>query len=398
MVAGGFMPEPIIVEQRRTLANGTTTVYRMWRASWTDEAKVRHTVSLGNADVVTKRVAVVKMQAKMKAEQKPTAATITVGEWVADCLTAMSTDKAPKTVDDYARTVAMLKEAWGPKALRSITKQQAEAWMNGIVGGAYTRRRYLLIAAAMFARATSLPTIEKPYLRVNPFATIKKPDPGETADVRYITVAERRRLIESLPDTNWRALVALTGLCGLRIEEALAVTPADVNHDRAEIVVRLRRERKGQGGGTKQGTRLVPMSPAAYALVLERLGAMPEGAVTIIDARATRRRHEGKPQHSTDHMRRYQEQVGILGVDDPFHDLRKAWADDMSMLHGCELSAQWCGHDVEVALKHYRQRNTQAGALVTKKGNPREELEKAYSELDSAMVCGANTVQMHKSR
>lgn len=41
---------------------------------------------------------------------------------------------------------------------------------------------------------------------------------------------------------------------------------------------------------------------------------------------------------------------------------------------------------VEVALKHYRRRNTDAMGLVTKKGNPREELERAYSLLDEAFV------------
>lgn len=389
--------EPIIVTQRRTLANGSTVTYRMWRASWTTETGERKTVSLGNADVVSKREATAALVAKMKRHERPTAANITVEEWVKDCAAVMSTDKADATIADYDRTAAMLTATFGDRPIRKLTTKDAEAWMNAIAGSAYTKRRYVTVASSFFERATWLPTSEKPYLVTNPFARVPKPDPGETGDIRYVTVAERRKLIESLPDTNWRALVALTGLCALRIEEALAVTPADVNHDRAEIVVRLRSERKGKGGGTKQDTRLVPMSPAAYAIVLERLGTMPEGATTIIDATATRTRYQNKPQHTQDHMRRYLEHAGIVGVRKPFHDLRKAQADDWSLLHGCELSAKWCGHTVEVALKSYRRRNTEASALVTKKGNPREELERAYSELDES-VCGANTVQRAKSR
>lgn len=382
--------EPIIVEQRRTNAAGVTVTYRMWRASWMSEDGQRKTVSLGNADVVSRAAARAKLVAKMRADEQPKAATITVAEWVDKCVAAMRVNKAETTVADYERTAKMLKDRFGPRALRSITTEQADAWMGSIEGGAYTQRRYAIVAAAFFERATRMPTREKPYLTTSPWIDVKIPKPGETADVRFISIAERQRLIESLPDSNWRALVTLTGLMALRVEEAFAVTPADVNHNGPDgpfIVVRLRKERKGQGGGTKQGTRLVYFSPAAYAIIRERLETMPEGARTIVDGPSTRTRFEGKPQHPQDHLRRFMEHAGILGVRKPFQDLRLAQADDWSVLHGCERSAEWCGHTFEVALKHYRQRTDKYGALVTKKGgNPKEELERAYSLLDEAFT------------
>ncbi|HYD01848.1 MAG TPA: hypothetical protein VEB22_11530, partial [Phycisphaerales bacterium] len=264
------MPQPIVVTQKRTMVNGATETYRMWRASWIDDEGVRRVVSLGNAEKVSERDAKAKLAAKMQAKAKPSAESVTVEWWAGECLAAWRIDKAQKTVSDYVRSHAMLVDKWGPRPLRSITDADAKKWMNAIEGSPYTKRRYVLIAAAWFNEATRMPRKQKPYLLSSPFADLAIPSPGETGDVRYITVAERRALLEALPDSNWRALVALAGLCGMRNEEAFHVRPEHLNHDSRAIVVRLREERRGKGGGTKQGTRLVPMSPAAYALIRER--------------------------------------------------------------------------------------------------------------------------------
>lgn len=63
-----------------------------------------------------------------------------------------------------------------------------------------------------------------------------------------------KRLIEAARQENQIALVALCGLCGLRVAEALSVRPSHFNHDTRTLSVR--------GKGDK--TRIVPVSELAW--------------------------------------------------------------------------------------------------------------------------------------
>lgn len=65
------------------------------------------------------------------------------------------------------------------------------------------------------------------------------------------------RLIEATPDENRKALIALCGLCGLRVAEALAVKPCDFDLNNMLLTVR--------GKGDK--TRYIPISAKAWTVL-----------------------------------------------------------------------------------------------------------------------------------
>lgn len=67
-----------------------------------------------------------------------------------------------------------------------------------------------------------------------------------------------RRLIKVARNDSQRALLALCGLCGLRISEALSICPQ--NFKLAEMMLEVR------GKGDK--TRFVPVSPEAWDLLI----------------------------------------------------------------------------------------------------------------------------------
>lgn len=68
-----------------------------------------------------------------------------------------------------------------------------------------------------------------------------------------------------------RALVAFTGLCGLRVGEALSIRPAAVN--------RLERTLTVRGKGDR--TRVVPISDMALPIILDAMDATPVGETIV---------------------------------------------------------------------------------------------------------------------
>lgn len=386
------MPDPIKAKTRKTAADGTTLTYEYWRGSWTDGDKVRHSVNLGNCEMTTKVQARERLIEAIKADRKPTADQITVADWTQQHIDNL--DSAPETVAQYTIARRQAIECWGePKKLRDVTTDDVEELVRYIrthpthKGKAkvsdYTVRNRIVSLGAMFARALVLPSKAKPYLHSNPFDDAEIPNPKGGAPNEYVSIEQTAQLLETAGDKNLRALVALTRLMALRFEEAVSVEVGHIDWSKQAIAVQNREERQGKGDGPKQGWRLVPMSAAAHRLVLERFEELAVGTARLIDVAPLTKGTRQKPQH---HMRRLLERAGILNVVKPFHDLRKSQADDWSLLHGCELSAKWCGHGVDVALRHYRKKGEDDLGLVTGLGDPREKLKAAYARLDEKLV------------
>lgn len=388
------MPDVTTTTTRKILADGREVVYTFWRGSWTDGEGKRHTVNLGNIDHVAKAVAKKALIEAIGSRREPTAESLTVAEWTQRHIDQMNVAEITERQYKIARRQAI--ECWGEhKRLRDVTTEDVERLRdyirdNPIIKGKetisdYTIRNRLESLGAMFARATVLPKKAKPYIRENPFDEADIPDPKGASVNRYVTVDERRQLIEAAPDKNFKALLALTGLMAMRLENALAVEVEHINWTKQAILVK-KKGRDGKGDSTKQADRMVPMSAAALRIILDRYEELPEGSTLLIDRAPF---FKGTRQKPADHLRRLMERAGVLNVVKPFHDLRKSQADDWAMLHGCNLSAKWCGHGVAVAEKHYRKAGDDDLALVTGLGDPKAKLKAEYEALDRS-ICPKN--------
>jgi site-specific recombinase XerD len=83
-----------------------------------------------------------------------------------------------------------------------------------------------------------------------------------------------RRLIEVARNEKQKALIALCGLCGLRVAEALAIKPEHFKLEQMMLIVR--------GKGDK--TRVVPVSPEAWGvLAMSVTAAMCDGGREVVD-------------------------------------------------------------------------------------------------------------------
>jgi integrase len=385
------MPEPTKAKTRKRAADGSTLEYEYWRGTWTDADGKRHSTNLGNVEVVNLNDARRRLVEAIKQSKAPAAESVTVADWTRQHIDNMNAD--PATISQYECARRQAIEKWGEhKRIRSVTTADVEELGRHIRDNPvregkkkvsdYTVRNRLVSLGAMFARATVLPSKDRPYLRSNPFDDADIPNPKGGSESAYISIEQTKALLDACPDANIRALVALMRLMGMRLEEALSVEVEHINWTKQAIAVETRDERRGKGDSTKQAWRLVPMSPAANHLVLARFSELEPGARLLIDATPLTKGAQMKPSI---YVRRLLTRAGILNVNKPNHDLRKSCADDWAMLHGCELSAKWCGHSVDVAIKHYRKKGDDALALVTGLGDPRATLTTAYKNLDAAL-------------
>lgn len=166
-------------------------------------------------------------------------------------------------------------------SLEEIPLSEIEAtvaeWMNKMrwVWAAKTTQRKLT-SLRSYGAYLGLGEVLKYYTLPKAAKADPKPLDGGVDDVM--------RLIELARSDAERALIALMGLCGMRISEALARTPAEF--DFRERVIRINR-----GKGMKD--RVVPMSEAARTAILDAVAyARLEGRPLVVEMgdRVARRR------------------------------------------------------------------------------------------------------------
>src|SRR5262249_11380154 len=86
----------------------------------------------------------------------------------------------------------------------------------------------------------------------NPFEGIKAGSHNDEDRQRFVTVEERRKVLDACPDAQWRLLVALSRYGGLRCpSEHVALTWADVNWEKGKILVRSPKLERRRGGGKR---------------------------------------------------------------------------------------------------------------------------------------------------
>ena len=140
-----------------------------------------------------------------------------------------------------------------------------------------TRARKLAAVASFLGYAASANVIA-----TNPAACVRRPKVAATSPRLGATADEARRLItaaEAGSPTD-RALVALCLLTGLRVSEALSITPASIRHEAGHEVLTV----TGKGGTVAT----VPLSPLARRLLADAITAAADGGAIVRGPRGGR--------------------------------------------------------------------------------------------------------------
>jgi len=192
---------------------------------------------------------------------------------------------------------------------------------------------------------------------------------------RFITMEEYRRLLDACPCQDWRAIIALARIGGLRCpSEVLRLRWSDVNWEKGRFYVRSPKTEHHAG---KEG-RLVPLFED-LRIELERLfeNESSEGAEFVI----TRYRDPERTNLGTQFGRIVQ-LAGIEPVKRPFDNMRASRSTEIYAEYGAFLESKWIGHSSKIAKDHYLQvREEDFERATGRKFAPREtgSREKEFS-------------------
>ncbi len=158
---------------------------------------------------------------------------------------------------------------------------------------------------------------------------------------RYVTPEETERILVACSDLNWRAMIALARLAGLRCpSETHTLTWVDVDWDRARLNVRSVKTERHE----KHRRRLVPIVPRLMRVLQDAFDATPEGEPRIVPLSRNN-------LHRT--LRAILKRAEVTPFDRAYQVLRQSCETEWAQESPQHAVSAWLGHSESVSRKHY---------------------------------------------
>jgi integrase len=336
----------ILVTPRRNGAKG-------WRACWKQaqpDGTVRE-VYRHIGDVTKARAQRVCADIQRELDESPLAAPSSLSAWSRrffECCGALDDE----TTAMYAMTFTRLLECLGDVELGDVTEADVRRFRtymealrkpNGNALASPTIQRHFRDARRIWNIA-----MEERLCRWNPFTSRAAKEATAAHKVgaaftRYVPLSELAMLLAACPNESWRLVFQVARLAGLRRNEIERLEWGNIDLQARTITVEGDFEDGASREGTKKRRRVVPVVPELY----EVLANHPSRTGLLVDV-------------PTDNFERAARGIvtasGVEFYGKPLHALRAAFENDMMDRHPIQDVAEWLGHSVEVAMRHYRQR------------------------------------------
>ena len=179
----------------------------------------------------------------------------TIEEFAKEHKTIVHGQVKPRTISDQMRALNLFKKhVNGNTPLKKISPRQAESFVASRLANGKavaTVNKDIRTLKGIFNRAIE----PRGYLMPgsNPFAKIRKRKEAEVAK-RYVSIEEYQAMIDSTGSIWWKALISVAYGCGLRRDEIINLTWADVDFANNRIYVR----------GKKGNENIIQWSPKDY--------------------------------------------------------------------------------------------------------------------------------------
>ncbi|MBK9121481.1 MAG: tyrosine-type recombinase/integrase [Phycisphaerales bacterium] len=235
-----------------------------------------------------------------------------------------------------------------------------------------TARKTVQIGKQLFRAA-----LRKRLVSVNPFADLSGGVIANRTKDRFVTPAETVKLLEACPDTQWRAIVALTRFGGLRCpSEVLALKWEDIDFAASKMMVHSPKTEHHAG----KAFRLVPLFPELLP-ILEDLHELAEpGTVHVV----TRYREATQNLRTT--FLKIIKRAGLTPWAKLFQNLRSSRETELAERFPVHVAAAWIGNSTLVAARHYLQvTDAHFGAAVETPGQSEQPgaLQNAVQQTDA---------------
>lgn len=308
------------------------------------------------------RLKLVEPRIEPDAEPEGTPLAEFLAEHIGRGRTAKDKPAATSTVEKWGSTAAFLNTCFGPREVESITKSDAHDFLMWLESRrikptdaepkgqplATNAKRKHIANCKMFFNAA----IRRGLIELNPFRELVSGTEANRSRDFYVTPEMTQRLIESTPDAQWRLMIALWRLAGLRKMEIFNLTWGDIQWDNGKFLVRSTKTDHVEGCEM----RFVPIRDVqSYLEDAFQLATSPERPSLPADAPVITRFN---PTNSNLYkpFKQIIVAAGMLPWSKLFQNLR-ASCETQWLKEGAraDLVANWIGHSVKVQRMNYVQ-------------------------------------------
>jgi len=268
-------------------------------------------------------------------------------------------DVKPATLQNWRHTQRCLLAYFGPdRSLATITVGEAEDWQRWLRTGNARKNRYDhqktsdgLSPATVGKRTQNAiqffqDAVKREQLAKNPFAGLRCEQKTNKKRVFFVTRDMAAKVLDTIPDAEWRLIFALSRFGGLRCpSETLSLRWKDIHWAEGRMLVRVPKLERIAG----KETRVVPIFPELRPhLDAAREQAGP-GAEFVIQ------RYRIKNSNLRTQLLRFLAMAGIKAWPKLFTNLRASMATELASQFPAHVEAEWVGHSEKIARDHYLQ-------------------------------------------
>ena len=266
------------------------------------------------------------------------------------------------TAAAYRQTLDSLLAFYGAeKPITAITVESADEWRAWVAtdregkSSRTTKRsttdnrlapatvaKRVNVARCLFGRA-----VRWEWLTKNPFGILRAGSQANPARSHYVDMETIDAVLEACPNLQWRMVVALCRLAGLRCpSEVGALTWGDVNWEKGRLVVR---SPKTEHHGGEHAVRVVPIVPDLRAMLDEAFHRPDADPLFVVPMAAQR----GAGANLRTTLEKVILRAGCKPWPRLFQNLRSSCVTDWVQRYPAHEAAAWAGHSPAVAAEHY---------------------------------------------
>ena len=186
--------------------------------------------------------------------------------------------------------------------------------------------------------------VKRKYLSENPFAGLSSSSRGNDANKEYIDLETIGKVVAAAPDDEWRLLIMLCRVAGLRCPtEILAIKVDDINWETETMLITCKKTEHHEGKETRQA----PIFAAIRPYLDKVWHSAKTGQEYLFE------RHH----HASGNLRtRFKKIIKLAGVDPwpgIFNSLRASAATDLDEAYPSHVVDKWLGNSERVRKRHY---------------------------------------------
>ena len=262
-----------------------------------------------------------------------------------DAYIAKRGDVADSTAANYRHTRRNLVDCFGEdRTLRDINAADAEDFRRTLLADGLadsTTRKRSAIASQIFRYARKCKIID-----INPFDDVPKNVQGSDRQA-YVLEADAAKVLEQLPNNEWKLLFALSRWAGLRVgSEVRRLRWQDIDWAKNRFLVHIPKTEHIKG----RETRLTPLFPEVATLLAERLELAEDGAELVLPMLVGR---TDASLRAT--VQRAAKAAGVRQWTRLWHSMRSSCQTDLEQRFPTHVVCSWLGNNEATARKHYLQ-------------------------------------------